>query len=88
MIKVVDLAKDLGRVRVTLSTWILELGIQVEVGEYNIHYITEEDADRLRERNLKPKTGGNKTGFSGSSADVNYHWRKGIPTRISYGGFR
>ena len=37
--------------------------------------------------NYKP--GNNKTGQGfGGKRDVNYHWRKGFPTRISYGGFR
>jgi len=90
LIWIVDLAEELGVYKGTVRRWVEDdIHMETHIEDHKL-CLTEEDAQKIRDHstsNYKP--GNNKTGQGfGGKKDVNYHWRKGIPTRISYGGCR
>lgn len=87
MIWLGDLAEELKLHRSTVS-YYLNHDVDCDPGKKRIKgrvYISDEAAQEIRERhNMASNYIGNKGGSPFAKKDLNYNWRKGLPTRISY----
>lgn len=87
MIWIGELAAELKLHRSTVSYW---LGHDIDSDPKKTRvkgkvFISDEAADEIRERHSRPSNyQGNKGGSPFAKKDLNYNWRKGLPTRISY----
>ena len=87
MIQVTELATELKLHHTTVRYWINnELDDITRIKIKGTIYLSEEDALKVKHRRDFPAHyGKNRSGENHAKFDINYNWRRGLPTRISYG---
>ena len=80
------LAKEYDVHHATVNRWINEDPTIEKFKKGPYVFVSDEDADKIKEmvNKKKDRKSANPSGSNFAKKDINYNWRRGLPTRISY----